>query len=188
LIPADFIVLGVGLAVAGLGLGARNRRAALTLSVLVIVFVVGAIALAGVAQFLVKSAVIGAYAVIVMFLPRALGLPSARDRTMDSKLRSIMEPVQSGISVWERDPSEEAMLATADACDIALERLESLEHPPRQWQTAVGMARRYVSAVRDVARSNDPSTPTALPPSTARPALKSLAREVDDAWRKAALL
>ena len=124
MIPADFIVLGAGLAFAVLWLHARNCRAALTLGTLVLVFVVGSLALSGVAQFLVKSAVIGAYAVIVMFVPRALGLLSAKDHTTDGELRSIMEPVRSAIGAWESDPSVEAMLATADACNVAIDRLE----------------------------------------------------------------
>lgn len=187
MIPADFIVLGAGLAFAVLWLHARNRRAARTLGLLVLAFVAGAVALSGDAQFVVKSAVIVVYAVIVLFVPRALGLLSTKDRNIDGELSSIMKPVRSAIGAWERDPSVEAMLATGHACDVAIVRLASLEPPPRHWRTTLELARRYIFAVRDLAKSNDPATPTGLPPSAAGPALESLARQVDDAWRNAIL-
>jgi hypothetical protein len=181
----DLLIVGGGLAFVLRWPSARNRRALLTLGALASVYVIAAIVLSGVPEGAVKIAVVWSYVVIILRFPTLLGMLSAADAKIDRSLRTIFWSVNNALDGWRLDPGPPSWAQTAEACESALSRLESLPPVGRRWQATVEFIRRYISAVRDAATAFDPHGPTPLPPEVTGPALASLVRQIDDAWQGA---
>jgi hypothetical protein len=183
----DLVIIGLGLAFVLRSPQARNRRSVMTLSLLVITYVAAAAALSGITEGIVKIGVVWTYGLIVLRIPRALGMPSASDARTDHALRSIIEPVNASLDVWKRDPSPASMTRTAETTETALERLAALSPVPGRWRTTAELLRRYLAAVRDAAMASDAGAPVSLlPQEVAGPGFDALLQELDNAWRRAA--
>lgn len=180
----DLIVILAGAVLWAMVSTAKSPRSISVLVGFAIAYVLAGVATSGLVRFLGQATVVWVYIVIALRYPLAMSGNSLQDARIDRTLRSVRVSVAAAReSIIASASNPAARRQAADACELALRRLDKLpaEHP--RWGRTIQLVRQYVAALRDAAQA--PPRMPLLPSDATAGAMSQLVLDIDREWRAA---
>ncbi len=141
----------------------RTWRNAARLSLIAGLYVLVRVAVAEPVQFVLITAMVWAFVVVLLRYPLLLTGHSITDARIDRTLRQVVAGVNRERDRWVRVRDSDRLMAaqesTRRACALALAKLDTLPKTNDRWRSTINLVREYVTLTHDAALEAAPQAP-----------------------------